>query len=167
MTLFGIDPLSVGTTTDEWYTPPWVFKPADVMFDLDVCAPLDPLCRTVPARQHLTVAEDGLSWNWCGLIWCNPPYSRAAPWVARWAAHRDGLLLVPAVPEVRWLGVVLGAADGLTVVSCDFIRPTGAIARLRWPCILASRGDTLTTALSRIARADAYAEGNLLVRRPA
>lgn len=160
--LFAVSASSVATTTDDWYTPRWIFTAADITFDLDVAAPVDPTMRTVPARRYLTVVDDGLVSPWEGTAWCNPPYSKAAPWCDRWAAHADGMLLLPAVPEVKWLGVVLNAADAFTLIACDFHRPDGTTARLRWPSILAARG-SCAAAIPAIARADKYAAGGYLI----
>jgi hypothetical protein len=158
-TLFAVTADDVSVTTDDWYTPRWVFQAAALTFDMDVSAPILPSARTVPARRYLTIVEDGLATPWEGVIWCNPPYSKATPWVDKWAAHDQGMILLPAVPEVRWLGRLLSAADSMTLISCDFIRPGGGVARLRWPQILAARGGECSEALARVAAADKYAEG--------
>lgn len=159
--LFAIGDAQVAVTTDDWYTPRWIFTAADIHFDLDVCAPADPTMRTVPADRYLTIVDDGLTTDWSGTVWCNPPYSKAAPWCDRWAAHPDGMLLLPAVPEVKWLGVVLNAAHSFTLLAVDFHRPDGSTARLRWPSILAGRG-VAAEGVARVARADKYADGGYL-----
>ncbi len=161
MHLFDLHAEHVATTTDDWYTPRWIFDAAAITFDLDVAAPIDPTMRTVPARRYLTLLDDGLTSEWEGIIWCNPPYSKAEPWVDRWAAHPDGMILLPSVCEVHWLGTVLNAADAFTMLAVDFHRPDGTRARLRWPNILAARG-TCADALPRVAHADKYARGGYL-----
>lgn len=38
------------------------------------------------ARPYYTEAEDALAQDWSvfrGLLWCNPPYSKIAPWAAK------------------------------------------------------------------------------------
>lgn len=160
--LFPLAVDDVAVTTDDWYTPRWIFDAIGFTFDLDVAAPVLADSRTVPAVRHLTILDDGLATPWAGNIWCNPPYSKAAPWVDKWAAHSDGMILLPAVPEVRWLGVLLNAADAFTLLAVDFIRPGGGVARLRWPSILAARGADCSAALARVARADKYAAGGFL-----
>jgi hypothetical protein len=162
--LFEVGPADVADTTDDWYTPTWLFRAAGIMFDLDVAAPVDPARRTCPARSYLTAVEDGLTHPWHGVVWMNPPYSKAAPWVDRWAAHPAGMALLPAMCEVKWLGVLMGSADGTALLSVDFGRPSGGTARLRWPLVLAARGKVGTSALARVAAADKYAAGAYHVR---
>ena len=147
------------STTDEWYTPPWVFNACGVIFDLDVCAPVDPQLRTVPARRYLTADDDGLLQPWHGTVWCNPPYSRADPWVTRFVRHGHGMVLVPALPEVRWRGTLTAAADALALLDVEFLRPNGTTARLRWPLILAAIGPDAERNVARVSAADAYSRG--------
>lgn len=162
MHLFDLSPEDVATTTDDWYTPRWVFAAAAARFDMDVCAPVDPAYRACPADRYLTIIDDGLSTPWDGLVWCNPPYSKAEPWVQKWARHPDGLLLVMALPEVRWRGDVMKACHALTLLGLNFDRPDGSTARLRQPYILAARGARAVDALRRIAAADPYSDGAYL-----
>jgi hypothetical protein len=149
----------VARTTDEWYTPHWVFRALGVVFDTDVAAPLDPADRTVPARRYLTVDDDGLAAPWRGYVWMNPPYSHAGPWVDRWVDHGNGLALVPALPEVLWRGRLLGAADAMALLAVEFYRPGGGTARLRWPCILAAVGQDAARNVARVATVDLYGGG--------
>lgn len=74
-------------------------------FDLDPCSPRDD--GPVPALARWTEADDGLSRAWCGMIFVNPPYSRALPhWVAKCRAEADGgavvVGLVPSRTDTRW-----------------------------------------------------------------
>jgi hypothetical protein len=156
--LFALTGDDVALTTDEWYTPRWIFAAAALTFDLDVAAPVSPVLRTCPALHHLTAADDGLTSPWSGVVWMNPPYSKAAPWVDRWAAHPDGLALLPALPEVTWSGVLLSAAHTVCLLGVTFGRPDGSQARLRWPCLLVGRGSA-APAVARVAAADPYRRG--------
>jgi hypothetical protein len=163
--LFPVAGAEVALTTDEWYTPRWLFGAAGLTFDLDVCAPIDPAFRTCPARRHLTVLDDGLQQEWAGTVWMNPPYSKAAPWVDRFAAHPDGLGLLLGVPR-KWLGPMMRAADAFTILTLvEFGRPTGNMrGDLKWPCFLIARGAACVAALSRVADADLYVQGAYHVR---
>lgn len=163
--LFAVSASDVADTSDDCYTPPWIFDAAGLVFDLDVAAPVNLARRTCPARRYLTVVEDGLTHPWDGLVWMNPPYSRIAPWVDRWADHPDGLALLPAMHEVKWLGVLMSSADAMTLPTVEFSRPGGGNpVRWRQPAILAARGAVSVSALGRVAAADKYVRGAYHVR---
>lgn len=89
---------------DEWLTPPYVIEAiggAD-SFNLDPCSPINRPWAT--ARQHLTVQDDGLAWDWEGRVWLNPPYgppSVVGPWMRRMAAHGRGTALIFARTETE------------------------------------------------------------------
>ncbi len=85
-------------------------------FDLDPCSPSSN--GPVPALTYWTASDDGLSRPWQGLIFVNPPYSRALPvWAAkcRGEAAAGGAVVVGLVPsrtDTRWWHQsVAGQAD--------------------------------------------------------
>jgi len=161
--LFDIGTDDVAGTSDDCYTPPWVFEAAGLTFDMDVAAPVNPAQRTCPARRYLTPVEDGLAMPWDGLVWMNPPYSRCTPWVEKFARHGHGLALLPAVKEVYWLGALLGCADAVTLIGAEFGRPDGSV-KAPPLLILAACGPESVRAVSRVAAADKYVRGAYLVR---
>ena len=162
--LFDIDASQVATTTDDWYTPHWIFSAAGIPFDMDVAAPIDPEMRSVPAKRYLTVLDDGLTTPWVGRVWCNPPYSGSTPWVEKWAAHEgEGMILVPAVKS-RWIGTLLAATEVMTLLTVEFQRPGGVTAPIRWLNILAGKGESCSAAVCRVAARDKHANGGYLVR---
>lgn len=164
--LFPVAASDVALTTNEWYTPRWLFDAAGLTFDMDVCAPVAPAFRTCPARRHLTVLDDGLTAPWLGLVWMNPPYSHPAPWVERWAVHPEGLALVPA-SNSHWRGAFMRAADAITLISVNaneragggFGRPDGSQVNYPVALILAARGERAVGAVPRVAAQDVYARG--------
>jgi hypothetical protein len=83
---------------DEWLTPPEVIG-ALGSFDLDPCSPVDRPWPT--AREHYTIADNGLTLPWHGLVWVNPPYSTASKWLAKLSAHGDGIALLFARTETQ------------------------------------------------------------------
>ena len=84
-------------------------------FDLDPCSPRAD--GPVPAIERWTEADDGLARPWSGLVFVNPPYSRALPrWVAKCAQEAAGgavvVGLVPSRTDTRWWhDHVAGRAD--------------------------------------------------------
>lgn len=157
-TLFDVAAEDVAPTRDDWYTPRWLFKAADITFDLDVAAPVDPAMRTCPARAFLTPVEDGLLSEWGGTVWCNPPYSNPGSWVSKFGGHA-GMMLVPAARS-RWLGTLMAAADAVALISCEFGRPDGSRASPGgMALVLAARGPECIEALARVAAADSIAQG--------
>jgi DNA N-6-adenine-methyltransferase (Dam) len=61
----------------EWFTPrEYIERSREVMGAID-CDPAscDNAQKTVQASTYFTTESDGLSQEWCGRIWLNPPYS--------------------------------------------------------------------------------------------
>jgi hypothetical protein len=105
--------MSVHFSSDspEHYTPSPIIKAAiGCMGDID----LDPCSNSkaapnVPALEHFTIAEDGLSRPWFGRIYMNPPYGRAiVEWVAKLKSEyqagntTEAIALVPARTDTQW-----------------------------------------------------------------
>lgn len=154
MTLFSVPGDAVAATSDDCYTPRWVFDAMGLSFDLDVAAPIGGPWH-VPCKRYYTAADDGLSQPWDGLVWCNPPYSNYSPWAERFAGHDRAALMGIFLPEVRWFPVVMRAADTVAMLSCDFARPSGVKVRLRQQVFVAFRGVGSEPA-ERLAAADPY-----------
>ena len=160
--LFEITASDVADTSDDWYTPRWIFNSSGLTFDMDVCAPIAPEFRTCPAARYLTPVEDGLSQPWEGLVWMNPPYSGPSRWVSRWAAHPDGLALLPTAKSL-WMRELLAAAEEITLLRVDFGRPDGRITGYPVAMILAAKG-AARPAVRRVSAADRYSGGVCFVR---
>jgi len=112
--------------TDVWLTPPEIIA-ALGPFDLDPCAAVGQPWDT--AHRHFTVENDGLTQEWSGFVWCNPPFGpEAETWLRRLADHGDGIGLVPARTETRWfVSTVWAAADAVLFLHGrpHFHYPTG------------------------------------------
>lgn len=81
----------------EWLTPPEILAALGT-FDLDPCAPIVRPWDT--AGQHYTIEDNGLAQAWEGRVWLNPPFgAQASKWLARLAAHGNGIALIPARTE--------------------------------------------------------------------
>jgi len=69
---------AIGTGENEWYTPAEYAEMArDVMGSID----LDPAScedanKVIQATRYFTKEDDGLTKQWTGNLWVNPPYSR-------------------------------------------------------------------------------------------
>ena len=72
----------MSSLTDDWPTPRYVFDRLneEFHFDLDVCADdLNHKCE-----RYYTKETDGLSQEWNGMCWMNPPYGRTiGQWVKK------------------------------------------------------------------------------------
>lgn len=106
------DIAGVSNETDEWYTPSWLFRALDIEFDLDPCSPGAPP-SSVPAKRHLTKAENGLTAEWKGAVWLNPPFSSKRQWYTRLVLHGNGIALMPARTETHDLQDYMGEAHAL------------------------------------------------------
>lgn len=88
---------------DEWGTPKALFAKlhAEFRFTVDSCA----LQHNTKLERFWSPLEDGLRQSWVGeRVWCNPPYSRIVPWVAK-AAKREAevaVLLLPSRTGTEW-----------------------------------------------------------------
>ena len=76
--------------------------------DLDPCSNAEGK-PNVPARKHYTAADDGLSKQWRGRVYMNPPYGdEIDAWVAKLCEeHQAGrvpeaIALVPARTDTEW-----------------------------------------------------------------
>jgi hypothetical protein len=142
-------------TSDDYWTPAWVFERMDLTFDLDVCAPPGGV-EWVPAARYFTQADDGLASEWFGRVWMNPPYSDSAPWVERFIHHRHGVALVQHCRS-RWHSRLWAEADGLADPNGS--TPDGAmfkfwrdgeLVNVYMPVVMAAFGDECVDAISRL-----------------
>ena len=68
-------------------------------WDLDVAA-----CEESHlAEKFFTKADDGLTKEWHGRVWCNPPFSDIGPWVrkANYQAHTNAEVVAMLLPANR------------------------------------------------------------------
>jgi hypothetical protein len=128
---------SIGQS-DDWHTPPEIFQPLRVRFDLDPCAPLDRTHYFVPADRFYTMHDDGLHMPWSGRVFVNPPFGGRhghLPWVRKFIAHGDGVLVVRAYTSSGWWHEeIIPYAQTLLFPrgKTKFIRPDGTRGRRRY-----------------------------------
>lgn len=61
-----------------------------------------------------TLPTDGLSKEWRGRVWLNPPYGKETPkWLAKMHEHRDGVALVFARCDTAWFHDYVAKSDGV------------------------------------------------------
>ena len=88
--------------TDLWETPQDFFDTLDkeFHFDLDVCA----IPENAKCRRFFTPGMDGLTREWAGTVWCNPPYGRkVVEWVQKAAeSNCTVVMLLPARTDTKW-----------------------------------------------------------------
>ena len=94
---------SHGNGEKVWLTPPELVEQLGP-FDLDPCLGA-PRPWDTAAAHYGPDSQDGLGGlfaPWHGLVWCNPPYDRAAwDWLARCADHGNAIALIFARTEVE------------------------------------------------------------------
>lgn len=138
-------------TKDEWLTPPELIA-ALGEFDLDPCAPVRRPWPT--AKHHFTILEDGLSQQWFGRVWCNPPYGPfTGDWLAKLAEHGNGVALVFARTETRtWFRCVWPEASSVLFLEghLNFYHAAGnrSLKNCGAPCALVAYGAPNTQALA-------------------
>lgn len=116
--------------TDEYYTPPSVFKALNCgRFNMDVAAPQNHLEAFVDAEIY--VSSMGLEIDWIGFVWCNPPFGKRGsklPWVQKLGEHGNGLLLMPDRTSADWWQwAARNCVDFLTAYDkIKFVGPYGA-----------------------------------------
>lgn len=118
--------------SDEWYTPPEIFDALRLRFDLDPCSPGPG--HWVPADRIFTKEDDGLSQEWSGLVFMNPPFGGRnghVPWLQKFFAHNNGVGIVRAYTSSSWWHDNMGSANMLLFPrgKTKFIRPDGSVGK--------------------------------------
>ena len=139
-TLFNI--VSESATSDDYYTPKWLFDALGVEFDIDVCAPVQGI-PWLPAKRWYSQADDGLSQDWGGkFVWMNPPFSKATPWAHKFIENGNGIALMP-VSRAKWLVDIWNLPDitvMLTPTDLKFRTPEGADKHISFQTFLFAIG---------------------------
>lgn len=122
---------------NEWYTPLEIIQSAKAAMGGVDCDPAssDVANQTVGATTFYTEEQDGLSKEWHGNVWLNPPYSQ--PLIAQFAEavasrHEAGefeqaCILVNNATETAWFQRILSVAAGVCFPSSRirFLSPEG------------------------------------------
>jgi phage N-6-adenine-methyltransferase len=95
-------------TVDERITPAWLFDAYNERFGFTLDAAAN--AANAKTQAYFDLVSDGLSQPWAPhRVWCNPPYSNLAAWVAKAHAELDAgcpviVMLLPAnrTEQVWW-----------------------------------------------------------------
>lgn len=112
-----------GTGENEWYTPDEYLTAArDVLGGIDLDpASSDAAQEKVRAKSYFTKEDDGLSQEWAGRVWLNPPYSQphiadfVAKLVKEYTAENTSaaILLTHNYTDTTWFHQAAGAANAI------------------------------------------------------
>lgn len=100
------------SATSEWLTPQHIIERVIACMgaiDLDPCSNSNTHPH-VPAREHFSKAENGLTRRWAGRVYMNPPYGdEIKEWVERLLSCyiagdvQEAIALLPARTDTAWL----------------------------------------------------------------
>lgn len=122
----------------EFYTPQYILDKVYKVFpvDLDPCSPVN--SPIVQAKQHYTIVEDGLSKEWHGNIFLNPPYGRfIIKWVEKFLRElrsdniESAIILVPMKCDTRWFNLLTTECSVMCTIEgrLPFTSPHGLAKR--------------------------------------
>jgi hypothetical protein len=116
--------------SNEWYTPLFIFEALGVTFDLDPCAPNKD--HWTPAAKFYTKEDDGLSQDWNGFVFMNPPFGGRnghVPWLEKFIEHYNGIAIVRAYTSSAWWHEYIPKCTGVLFPKgkTKFIKPDGTI----------------------------------------
>ena len=101
----------------DWFTPSWIFEALGLSFDLDPCAPVGGV-PWVPAANHYSAYDNGLTKPWTGRVWLNPPYGKlTGKFLARMHDHRDGIALVFGRTDTAWFHAYAATSDAILFMA--------------------------------------------------
>lgn len=138
-----------GVRETRWLTPPHIVN-ALGNFDLDPCGA--PGHNLASQTFLLERGENGLSLDWNGRVWCNPPYGREAePFLKKLADHGNGIAFVFARTETRvFFEQIWGRATALLFLKgrVKFLRSDLSVAgAANAPSVLVAYGVANANAL--------------------
>jgi hypothetical protein len=137
---FGHNEINHGTS-DDYYTPPFIFEALGLRYDIDVCSPPEG-SPWIPADRFLSIIDDGLETPWEGRVWMNPPYSKPTPWIHKWLNHGNGIGLVP-MSKAAWFNVLWEREDVAFISLINtlrFMTPNGESKGIFMPTVLIGIG---------------------------
>jgi phage N-6-adenine-methyltransferase len=134
-------------TSDDYWTPKWIFDAIGLTFDLDVACPPEGPAHT-PCHAYYTQADNGLASPWHGRVFMNPPYSNASAWVNKWLDHGNGIAIT-VVGKSKWADRLWAESDGIVLLKQNMHFVQG---RIPWPIIISAIGHDNTQAIAALGR---------------
>lgn len=127
------------TGNNEWYTPPKFIDAARIVLgqiDLDP-ASSEIANQTVGASRIFTEQDDGLTKDWHGTVWMNPPYASGlvGPFCEKFALSfragdiTEGIVLVNNASETGWWQALAEASSAICFPKSrvKFLRNSGEV----------------------------------------
>lgn len=120
---------------NEWYTPEEYIAPYREMVG---CIDIDPASckfanKQVKARTFFSIDQDGLTKQWKGTVWLNPPYGAGAvePFIEKAINEfvegrtTQAAILVNNATETKWFQKLLSSCDAVCFISSriKFLKP--------------------------------------------
>lgn len=122
----------MSSATDMWATPQSLFNELNERFGftLDVCASHD----NAKCKVYYTKEQDGLSQEWSGVCWMNPPYGRTiGQWVKKaYETAKEGhtvVALLPARTDTRWFHDWIYTKSNTSV---EFLKGRVKFGKAKW-----------------------------------
>ena len=129
--------VSFNSGNNEWYTPAEYIELArEVMGSIDIDpASSDIANKVVQAKKYYTLETDGLSQEWSGNIWLNPPYSSELitkfidKLISDLPRITQALVLVNNATETEWFNKIVKRAAAICFPRSriKFYTPNGTI----------------------------------------
>lgn len=102
-----VDAQLFSSETVEWYTPKYILDLAVEVMGSITLDPCSNHLRSTPAEHHFTKEDDGLSKEWFGNVFMNPPYGRD---IKKWTEYLtqqnknidQHFTLLPARTDTKW-----------------------------------------------------------------
>lgn len=150
LSLFGIAQTEL--TSNDYYTPSWIFAELKLTFDIDVASPPNGPPFT-PCRKYFTQLDDGLIQPWTGSVFMNPPFSNPGMWVAKWLDHANGIALLP-FSKSAWFDKLWDSQAAIVRLpwNLKFNDPKGGGGSIFLACLLAGLGEANINALHNIGK---------------